>query len=117
MWGSVLTSKEGVIKGLERVKGKFHEVEVKNSFKDFNKSVQFVCLDIDLSWAIRVTGGEVKVFEEGTVMKPDISIVMDSDTFLAFQNREITVYDALAQDKLKITGIVADLTLIEKHLI
>jgi predicted lipid carrier protein YhbT len=112
-----LASKEAVIKGLEKVKAKFQEDEVINAFKGFNKSVQFVCPDIDLSWAIKVTGGEVKVFEEGTVTEPDISISMDSGTFLAFLNREITGYNALAQDKIKVTGLVADLLLIEKYLI
>jgi putative sterol carrier protein len=113
----ILASKEAVIKGLEKVKAKFQEEEVKKAFKGFNKSVQFVCPDIDLSWAIKVTDGEVKVFKEGTVTKPDINISMDSDTFLAFQNRKITGYNALAQDKIKVTGIVGDLLLIEKYLI
>ncbi len=112
-----MASKEIVVKGLEKVKAKFREVEVKNAFKDFNKSVQLVCPDIDLSWAIKVTGGEVKVFKEGTVTKPGVSISMDSDTFLAFQNKEITGVNALAQDKIKVTGIVDDLLLIEKYLI
>jgi putative sterol carrier protein len=112
-----LSSKEAVKKGLDKVKAKFQDVEVKNAFKGFNKSVQFVCPDIDLSYAIKVTRGEIKVFKEGTVKKPDISISMDSDTFLAFQNKEITSYNALAQDKIKVTGNVADLLLIEKYLI
>ncbi len=106
-----------MIKGLEKVKAKFQDVEVKNAFKDFNKSVQLVCPDIDLSWAIKVTGGEVKVFKEGIVEKPDISLSMDSATFLAFQSKEITGVNALAQGKVKLTGIVADLLLIEKYLI
>ena len=55
----------------------------KNAFKGFDKSVQFVCSDIDLSFIIKVTRGEVIVFKEGTVNQPDISISLDSDTFLA----------------------------------
>jgi alkyl sulfatase BDS1-like metallo-beta-lactamase superfamily hydrolase len=117
MWECNLASKEAVKEGLEKVKAKFGDVVVKNAFKDFNKTVQFICPDIDLSYVIKVTDGEIEVFKEGTAKKPDISIYMESDTFLSIQNKEITSSKAVAQGKVKFTGIVADLLLIEKHLI
>jgi putative sterol carrier protein len=61
--------------------------------------------------------GETKVFKEGIVKKPDISLSMDSDTFIKLLNKELTGFDGLAQGKVKVTGNVADLLLIEKYLI
>lgn len=64
-----------------------------------------------------VKGGVVTEFREGTVKKPGISISMDSETFLAIQNKEITGAIALRQGKITVTGIVGDLLLLEKYLI
>jgi putative sterol carrier protein len=112
-----LATKEAVEKGLERVKAKFEDRDVKNAFKGFNKSVQFLYPDINVSYVMKISGGEVNEFREGTVNKPDISISMDSDVFLAIQNKEITGAKALGQGKIQVTGIIGDLLLFEKYLI
>ena len=62
-----------------------------------------------------VKRGVVTDFKEGTVKKPRVILSMDSETFLAVQNKELTGATALRQGKMTVTDIIGDLLLLEKH--
>ena len=111
-----MATKEAVEKGLEKVKAKFEENELQNAFKGFSKSVQFVYPDINFSYILNITDGKVTEGKKSIITKPDIILSMTSDTFLSIQNKEITGRSALAQGKIKITGIIGDLFLLETYL-
>jgi len=111
-----LASEEEVKKGLEKLKARFEDHEVKNAFKGFNKIVQFVFPDINFSYVLKINDGKVTEGKECIFKKPDIVLSLTSDTFLSIQNKEIRGKDALAQGKIKITGIVSDLLLLETYL-
>jgi putative sterol carrier protein len=112
-----LASKEAVKKGLEKVKSKFEDREVKNAFKGLSKRVQFVYPDINFSYLLKITDGEVTEDKKSIFKKPDVILSMTSDTFLSIQNKEIKGRDALAQGKIKMTGIAGDLILLETYLV
>ncbi len=112
-----MATKEAVEQGLEKVRSRFEDPAVRTAFQGFNKSVQFVYPDINASYVMKISGGVVQEFREGTVYKPGVSISMASDVFLAIQTGEITGATALAQGKIRLTGVVGDLLLLEKNLI
>jgi hypothetical protein len=49
----------------------------------------------------QIASARAKIFKEGTAKKPNIRIFMDSDTFLAIQNKEIAGANALAQARAR----------------
>ena len=100
-----MASKEAVKKGLEKVKLKFEEKDVKNAFKGVSKSVQFVYPDIHFSYLLKITDGTVTTSKNRIFTKPDVILSMTSDTFLSIQNQELTGRDALAQGKIQIPDL------------
>ena len=108
-----MASKEAVKKGLEKVIARFEDHEVKNTCKGLSKSVQFVYPDISFSFILKITDGKVTEVKKSIFNKPDVILSMTSDTFLSIQNKEITGRTALAQGKIKMTGLASDLMLLE----
>jgi putative sterol carrier protein len=111
-----MVSKEEVTKGLEKVKSKLEEDEVKNAFKGLSERVQFVFPDINFSYILKITDGKITEGKKSVFKRPDIILSMTSDTFLFIQNKEITGRDALAQGKIQMTGVASDLMLLETYL-
>ena len=111
-----MASEEVVKKGLEKLKARFEDPEVKNAFKGLSKSVQFVFPDITYSYVLKITDGKVTEGKQSIFKKSDVILSMTSDTFLSIQNKEITGINALAQGKIKMTGSASDLLLLETYL-
>jgi len=111
-----MATKEEVKKGLERVAAKFDDPELKEEFKRFHKSVQFVYPDINLSYVMEVAGGGVKELKEGTVERPNVVVTLDSDTFLGILDREIDALSAYSEGKIKFKGAMTDLLKLQKLL-
>jgi putative sterol carrier protein len=109
-------TKEEVKKGMERVAAKLEDPELKEEFKKFYKSVQFVYTDLNSSYVMELAGGEVKEIKEGTVDRPNIIVTIDSDTFLGIVNKEIDAISAFSQGKIKFKGAMTDLLKLQKLL-
>lgn len=113
---SLMASKEEVRKGLERIVAKLDNVELKEYFKKFHKSIQFDYPDIDLSYVMEISGGRVKELKEGSVNRPNIVVKLDSDTFLAILNKKINALDAYSAGKIKFKGAMTDLLKLQRLL-
>lgn len=111
-----MATKEEVKKGLERVVAKLEDPELKEDFKKFYKSVQFVYTDIDVSYVLELAGGEVKELKEGTIERPNVVVTIDSDTFLGILDRKIDAIDAFSAGKIKYKGAMTDLLKLQKLL-
>ena len=111
-----MATKEEVKKGLERVVAKLEDPELKEDFKKFYKSVQFVYTDINVSYVLELAGGEVKELKEGTIERPNVVVTIDSDTFLGILDREIDAIDAFSAGKIKYKGAMTDLLKLQKLL-
>ena len=111
-----MATKEEVKRGLERVATKFEDPELKEEFKKFYKSVQFVYPDINLSYVLELAGGEVKELKEGTAERPNVVVTIDSDTFLGILNGEIDAINAFSAGKIKYKGAMTDLLKLQKLL-
>jgi putative sterol carrier protein len=111
-----MASREEVKKGLERVAAKFDDTELKEYYKRFSKSVQFVYPDINLSYVMDVLSGEVKELKEGSVSRPDVVVRLDSDTFLAILNKKTNALDAFSAGKIRYKGAMTDLLKLQRLL-
>lgn len=111
-----MATKEEVKKGLERVVAKLEDPELKEDFRKFYKSVQFVYPDINVSYVLELAGGEVKELKEGTVERPNVVVTIDSDTFLGILDREIDAIDAFSAGKINYKGAMTDLLKLQKLL-
>ena len=111
-----MATKEEVRKGLERVAAKLEDEELKEAFKRFYKSVQFIYPDLNLSYVMEVSGGEVKELKEGTIERPNVVVTINSDTFIAILNEEIDAIQAYSTGKIRYRGAMVDLLKLQKLL-
>jgi putative sterol carrier protein len=111
-----MTTKEELEKGLEIVTAKFEDPEIKASFKRFNKSVQFVYPDLNLTYVMEIADGEVKELKKEAVPRPNVNVTIDSDTFLSIVNKETNALRAYAAGKIKFKGAMTDLLKLQKLL-
>lgn len=111
-----MASKIEVVKGLERVAAKLDNVELKEYFKKFHKSVQFDFPDITLFYVMEISDGKVQELKEGAVSRPDVVVTLDSDTFLAILNKKTNALDAYSARKIKYKGAMTDLLRLQRLL-
>ncbi len=112
-----MATKEELEEGLERVVAKYEDLKSTWAFRRFNKTVQFMYPDLDLSYVLEIAGSEgVKEIKEGTVPRPNIVVKLDSDTFLAILNKEINALDAYSAGKISFKGAMTDLLKLQRLL-
>ena len=112
-----MVTKAELENGLTRVVAKYEELKSTWSFRRFNKTIQFVYPDLDLSYVMEIAGPEgVKEIKEGTVPRPNVSVILDSDTFLGILNQEIEALSAYGAGKIKFKGAMVDLLKLKKLL-
>jgi len=111
-----MATKEEVREGLDRVAAKLEDSTLQEEFKRFEKSVQFIYPDINESYVMEIAGGAVKEIKEGTIIRPNVVVTMDSDTFLAILNDEMDALTAFSMGKVKFKGPMIDLLKLQKLL-
>lgn len=111
-----MASKQEVREGLERVAAKFQSSELKEHYKRFTKTVQFDYPDINVSYVMEVSRGQVKDLKEGPVARPDIVVALDSETFLAILDKKTNALDAYSNGKIRYKGAMTDLLRLQRLL-
>lgn len=112
-----MATKEELEEGLERVVAKYEDLKSTWAFRRFNKTVQFMYPDLDLSYVLEIAGSEgVKEIKEGTVPRPNVSVTLDSDIFLGILNQEIDALSAFSTGKIKFKGAMVDLLKLQQLL-
>ena len=86
-----MASKEAVKKGLEKVKSKFEDNEVKNAFKGLSKSVQFVYPDINFSYILKITDGTVTEGKKVFLKSQILSYLWPATRFSLYKTRKSLV--------------------------
>ena len=110
-----MASKEQVEEGLERVAAKLEDPKLREEFRRFSKTVQFVYPDINLAYVMRVVGGKAEIMGQ-TTERPNVVVTMDSDTFLAILNKETNGIQAYSAGKIRYKGAMVDLLKLQKLL-
>ncbi len=112
-----MATKEELEEGLDRVVAKYEDLKSTWAFRRFNKTVQFMYPDLDLSYVLEIAGSEgIKEIKEGTFPRPNIVVKLDSDTFLAILNKEINALDAYSAGKISFKGAMTDLLKLQRLL-
>ena len=58
-------------------------------------------------WAIKLTDGQIVDISTGTVEKPTLTVMMDSDNFIKLQNGDLDGRKAFLTRKIKVKGSIA----------
>jgi len=109
-----MATKEEAYKGLERVKAKFSDPNLKEKFKDFTKKLQFSFTDISVNYYFDVVNGQVKTLKEGKIDNPDIQVSMKTDTFIGILDKKINPATSYMTGKIKVKGSMGDLIKLQK---
>ena len=111
-----IVSIEEIENGFNKIKEKFNDPNLKESFKRYNKNVQFDYPDLNESYVMTLGDGEFKELKKGKIQRPDVLVIIDSDTFMAIQNKEMNAMHAYASGKVKFKGAMTDLIKLQKLL-
>jgi 3-hydroxyacyl-CoA dehydrogenase/3a,7a,12a-trihydroxy-5b-cholest-24-enoyl-CoA hydratase len=114
--GEIMATKGEIENALKTIAGKLDDPKLKERFMNFNKTMQFNFKDAGLNYNLAFEKGTVKGIKEGAVEKPDVSVEMDSDTFIAILKKEINPINAYSAGKIKVNGEMSDLLKLQKLL-
>jgi putative sterol carrier protein len=91
------------------------DTKLQESLKDKKRTVQIELTDKE-SYNFLFEDCEVKNFNVGTVDKPDIKIITDSETLTGILNQEINPMKAYVSKKLKVKASLMDLLTVKSLL-
>jgi putative sterol carrier protein len=111
-----MTTKKEIENALNSVKQKFGDPKLKTRFASFSKNMQFTFTDLDTSYVIKVTNGEVKSMDWETLDSPDIHVTIESSTLIDILNKKMNPMKAYTTGKLKAKGKLTDLLKLQKLL-
>jgi putative sterol carrier protein len=114
--GLQMSARKEIENGLEKVVAKFKDTDLKEHYKRFSKSIQFVYPDLDLSYVMEISCGKVEELREGTKTRPDIYVKIDSETFLDILKGKTNALDAYSKGKIKYIGAMTDLLKLQRLL-
>ena len=111
-----MPSKKEIENALTLVKNKFDNPKLKPRFARFSKNMQFTFPDLDTSYLMRVTNGEVESMKEESIDSPDIHVTIDSKVLIDILNKNMNPMKAYTTGKLKAKGKLTDLLKLQKLL-
>jgi len=109
-----MATKQEVFQSLDEIRKMFDNPEVKEKFKGFKRSVQFKFSDVGANYVLRISEEANATLAEETIEKPDITIEMDSATFMGIRNKKISGTQAYISGKLKVKGTMPDLLKLQR---
>ncbi|MCG2825455.1 MAG: SCP2 sterol-binding domain-containing protein [Thermoplasmatales archaeon] len=108
--------KETLMNAIERFNEKCREDEkLRNELRDVVKKVNIEITD-DKNYCFVLKNAMISGFDEGTVEKPDITIISNRETINGLMKKEISPFKAYATGKIKIKGSLIDLLKLKEFL-
>lgn len=89
--------------------------KLRNEVRDVVKKVNIEITD-DKNYCFVLKNAMISGFDEGTVEKPDITIISDRETINGLMKKEISPFKAYATGKIKIKGSLMDLLKLKEFL-
>jgi len=109
-----LATREEIVTRLEKVKAKFSEEKIQKEFANFSKTLEYVFKDKETSFCVSIQNGVPSDFQEKKAEKPDIQLIMDSQTFVEIMDGKLSGMKAYASGKVKLKGSIRDLMKLQK---
>jgi putative sterol carrier protein len=100
--------KSALIAALEKWCAVFDKPEVADQFEDYNKTFQFVFPDVDVQLQMIIQDKKATIVE-GMNDNAEMSLEVDSTTFIGIANKEIDPMEEFMMGNLKPKGDMADL--------
>jgi len=101
---------------LERVRDRFADPTVAESFKDFTKTLQFEFPDTKQTFLMTVVNGQATL-EEAAIPNPDMKAIANTDVLAGVMDKKINPMTAFMMRKIKVQGAQEDLLKLQKLLL
>jgi putative sterol carrier protein len=98
---------------LERIRARFSNPEVQETFKDFTKTLQFEFPDTGQIFLLTVVNGNATL-TEGATAAPDIKITANTDVLAGILDKKINPIMAFMSRKIKSQGAQEDVMKLQK---
>jgi putative sterol carrier protein len=98
---------------LERIRDRFLDPAMQESFKDFNKTLQFEFPDTQQVFLLTMTGGTATLEEKATE-HPDMKTIANTDVLAGIMDKKINPMTAFMTRKIKAQGDQGDLMRLQK---
>jgi putative sterol carrier protein len=100
---------------LERVRARFAEPTLQETFKHFNKTLLFELSDTRQFFLLTIVNGQATL-EEKYLEKPDARVTSTTDVLAGIMDKKINPMTAYMTRKVKVQGTQADLMQLQKLL-
>jgi putative sterol carrier protein len=100
---------------LERVRERFSDPKLEESFKTFSKTLLFEFPDSQQAFVLSVIGGQATL-EERAVENPDVKVTANTDVLAGVMDRKVNPVTAYMTRKIKVQGAQEDLMKLQKLL-
>jgi len=100
---------------LERVRERFSDPKLEESFKTFSKTLLFEFPDSQQAFVLNVIGGQATL-EERVVENPDVKVTANTDVLAGVMDRKVNPVTAYMTRKIKVQGAQEDLMKLQKLL-
>jgi len=99
---------------LERIKGKFAEPSIQESFRGFTKKIMFDFTDTKEQYVLSVVDGKDASLEKMVMQGADVVVTISTDTLAGIMNRTTNPVTAYVTRKIKVKGSMDDLMKLQK---
>jgi putative sterol carrier protein len=100
---------------LERVRERFSDPKLQESFKTFSKMLLFEFPDSQQAFVLSVISGQATL-EERAVENPDVKVTANTDVLAGVMDRKVNPVTAYMTRKIKVQGAQEDLMKLQKLL-
>lgn len=109
-----MPTKEQVFESLDEIRRKLEDPGLKEKFKGFKREIQFKFPDLNAEYVLSIGEDATATLKEGLVEKPNVTVEMDSATFLGIRSKTISATQAYMTGKLKVKGAMPDLLKLQR---
>ena len=102
-----------VLPYLERIRDRFKDPSVQQSFKGYNKTLQFEFPDTKQTFVLTMNEGNATL-EEKSLEKPDMKTIANTDVLAGIMDKKINPMTAFMTRKIKAQGSQEDLMKLQK---
>jgi putative sterol carrier protein len=99
---------------LDRIKGRFTEPSIQESFKGFTKKIMFDFTDTKEQYVLSVVDGKEASVEKTAAQSADVVVTISTDTLAGIMNRTTNPVTAYVTRKIKVKGSMEDLMKLQK---
>ena len=99
---------------LQQIVSRFDDPAIGQSFKGFQKVLQFHFTDTNQAFVINVANDGSATLEEKTADKADITITTTTDVLAGILDKKVNPMTAFATRKIKVNGAMEDMMKLQK---